>query len=396
MQTTETVISQYRNRLVLTDEEIEKNRAVYSNLYNLSYADVFNKVILNPIREVWFRARFINLEPFPTRTENDSPLIFAANHSGMAFPWDAIAFISKIIERGQNTIDNIRALISPLLTKFPYMCPFMIDGLWWKAGCINATFLNFETGMKLNLSNILIFPEGLEGIGKGFDKRYKLQPFKTSFLRMSIRYKTDIIPILTVNGEYNNPLAYNIKKITRKGRNFGLPFFPFGPIIFLAIFQPWIFYISLPSRLTFVLGKRIKAYEMIDKPYEDITQKDLKDIGEKIRQIMQRNLNEAVEKYGDKFYDIKGLIKAMWKNRKNFFRYFPAFWPCTMTYFDVNYSQEKGQESLKLTLNKCLKTIAKRPILLAMYLPILGWPIIALHNTIIMRRRKKKQQNKIQ
>lgn len=392
MQTIETVTNKSRNRLVLTDEELEQNRSVYSNYYNLSYADVFNKVILKPIREVWFRAKFINFEPFPARTNQSTPLIYAANHSGMAFPWDAIAFISKMIEKGQNTIDSIRALISPLLTKFPYMCPFMIDGLWWKAGCINATFLNFETGMKLNLSNILIFPEGLEGIGKGFDKRYNLQPFKTSFLRMSIRYKTDIIPVLTINGEYNNPLAYNIKKITKKSRNIGLPFFPMGPVIFLAIFQPWIFYISLPSRLTFVLGERIKAYEMIDKPYEEITQKDLKILSEKIRQIMQQNLEESVEKYGKKYYDIKGLLKAMWKNRRYFFRYFPAFWPCVMTYFDVNYSEKIGEQSVKFSVKKCIKTLIKRPILLAMYLPILGWPIIALRSTIIMRKRRKQNE----
>ena len=191
-----------RNRFLITDNQIEENRETYTMGFDIKYAELFCEKILNPIREVWYRAKFIGFENFPLRNNPDSPLIFATNHSGMAFPWDAIAFISRGIEKLKDSAQSIRALISPMLTKFPNMCPYMIDGLWWKAGCINATFLNFETGMKLNKSNILIFPEGIEGIGKGFDKKYQFQPFKTSFLRMSIRYKTDIIPFYTINGEY--------------------------------------------------------------------------------------------------------------------------------------------------------------------------------------------------
>ncbi|MCQ2973520.1 MAG: hypothetical protein MJ211_01770 [Bacteroidales bacterium] len=381
----------YKNRFLLTDEEIEKNRENYTCKFNLSYSELFCKTILGPIRDVWFRAKFVGFENYPTRNNQNSPLIFATNHSGMAFPWDAIAFISQSLEKQQGSIDSVRALISPMLTKYPYMCPFMIDGLWWKAGCINATFLNFETGMKLNQTNILIFPEGIEGIGKGFDKKYQFQPFKTSFLRMSIRYKTDIIPFYTINGEFNNPLAYNIKPLTKICKKIGLPFFPFGPIIFLALFQPWIFYVSLPSQLTFVLGERIKVYELIDKPYEDLTQKDLKILGEKLRVIMQQKLNEATEKYGKKYYDIKGLIKSMWKNKKHFFRYFPAFWPLTMTYFDENYKENNGKGEIKFSIFNCLKTIIKRPIILAMYLPIIGWIIIGLKSWWTLKKRNKNK-----
>lgn len=378
-----------KNRFLISDEDIERNRDSYTNRFNLRYAELFCEKILSHIRRVWFRAKFVGFENFPQRNNSNAPLIFATNHSGMAFPWDAIAFISKSIEYQEDSPDSVRALISPMLTKYPYMCPFMIDGLWWKAGCINATFLNFETGMKLNKSNILIFPEGIEGIGKGFDKKYCFQPFKTSFLRMSIRYKTDIIPFYTINGEYNNPLAYNIKPLSKFCKKFGLPFFPFGPMIFLAIFQPWIFYVSLPSQLTFVLGERIKVYEMTDKPYDQLSQKELKAIGEEIRVKMQKNLSDLSKVYGKKYYHIRSLIKQMWKHKRKFFRYFPAFWPLTMTYFEVNYKEENGRGSVKFSIFNCIKTIFKRPIVLAMYLPIIGWLFIALKSWLILRRRKK-------
>lgn len=378
----------FRNRLIITDKEIEENLKVYTRNYSKPYMEAFCKHVLNHIRKVWYRAEFIGFDDLPKRNNPDSPLIYATNHSGMAFPWDAIVFISEIVDRKYPDPNGIRALISPMLTKYPYMCPFLIDGLWWKAGCINASLLNFETGMKINQSNILIFPEGIDGIGKGFDKRYEFQSFKTSFLRMSIRYKSDVIPFYVVNGEFNNPLAYNIKPLTKFVRKFGMPFFPLGPVIFMAIFQPWIFYVSLPSKLTFIMGNPIKVYDMVEqKPYGDFSQKELKSTAEEIRQIMQNELSSYKEKYGKKFYDVRGLLKSMWKNRRYFFRYFPMFWPLVMTYFDVNYDEKMGEESLKFSFKKCLKTIIKRPIVLAMYLPVLGWLFIWLKSIRIMKKR---------
>lgn len=376
----------YRNRLVISEEQIEKNREEYKRHFSVQYMEAFCRHVLNHISNVWYRPRFVGFDTLPQRNNPAAPLIFATNHSGMAFPWDAIVFIMQIAARELPMKDGIRALISPMLTKYPYMCPFLIDDLWFKAGCINATLLNFETAMTLNESNVLIFPEGIEGIGKGFDKRYQLQPFKTSFLRMSIRYKTDIIPFMTINGEYNNPLAYNWKPLTKLVRKFGMPFFPLGLLAFAAAFQPWIFYISLPSRLTFVIGEPIRVYEFIDKPYDQLTQKELKEVGEKIRQQMQQQLLDAKRTYGKKYYDIRSLLKAMWRHKRYFMRYFPPFWPFVMTYFDVNYDSNQGDSSLKITFRKCLKTIVRRPWVLAMYLPIVGWGIIALRSWWKMRR----------
>jgi 1-acyl-sn-glycerol-3-phosphate acyltransferase len=381
-------IGNIHNRLIITDKEIEANREIYTRGFSKKYFETFCEYILNPIRKVWYRAEFVGFDTLAERNNPNAPLIYATNHSGMAFPWDAIVFVSEIADRKYPDPDGVRALISPMLTKYPYMCPFLIDGLWWKAGCINATLLNFETGMKLNGSNILIFPEGIDGIGKGFDKRYELQKFRTSFIRMSIRYKSDVIPFYTINGEFNNPLAYNFKSLTKFVRKIGMPFFPFGPVIFLAVFQPWIFYVSLPSKLTFVMGKPIRVSDMVEnKPYEEFSQKELKLTAEKIQKIMQNELLIYKEKYGKKFYDIRGLLKSMWKNRRYFFRYFPMFWPLVMTYFDVNYDEKLGKDSLKFSFKKCIKTILKRPVVLAMYLPILGWLFIWLKTRSIMKKK---------
>ncbi|MBO7462632.1 MAG: hypothetical protein J6T96_08545, partial [Bacteroidales bacterium] len=129
----------YRNRLVISEEQIENNREEYKRYFSLPYMEAFCRHVLNHISDVWYRARFIGFDTLPPRNNPAAPLIFATNHSGMAFPWDAIVFISQIAARELPMKDSIRALISPMLTRNPYMCPFLIDDLWFKAGCINAT-----------------------------------------------------------------------------------------------------------------------------------------------------------------------------------------------------------------------------------------------------------------
>lgn len=136
------------------------------------------------------------------------------------------------------------------------------------------------------------------------------------------------------------------------------------------------------------MGKSVRVSDMVEnKPYEEFSQKELKLTAEKIQTIMQKELLDYKKKYGKKFYDIKGLLKSMWQNRRLFFRYFPMFWPLVMTYFEVNYDEKIGKDSLKFSFKKCVKTILKRPIVLAMYLPVLGWLFIWLKTRSIMKKR---------
>ena len=102
---------------------------------------------------------------------------------------------------------------------------------------------------------------------------------------------------------------------------------------------------------------------------------------------MQVQLLDAKSRYGTKYYDIRSLLKSMWRHKRYFLRYFPPFWPLVMTYFDVNYDESAGDDSLRITFRKCLKTIIKRPWVLAMYLPVLGWLVIGLRSWWKMRNR---------
>jgi hypothetical protein len=92
---------------------------------------------------------------------------------------------------------------------------------------------------------------------------------------MAIKYKTDIVPVSVVNGEYINPYSYRNDELNKLVNKIGIPFLPVGPITPLVAVQPWIYYFGMPSKLTYFRGKTIKLYEMTDKPIEKLKKKEI-------------------------------------------------------------------------------------------------------------------------
>jgi 1-acyl-sn-glycerol-3-phosphate acyltransferase len=335
------------------------------------------KNVLDPLDRCYFRSEFVGFEPYPERNNPERPLIFASNHAGMAFPWDGIIFISQLLKR--NAYDftkTVRALIAPMLSQTTLMNPFLIANFWKKAGGVEATSLNFENMMHRPEANLLVYPEGVPGIGKGFDKKYQLQRFATSFIRMSLKFKTDIIPFATVNGEYINPYAYHSETVNKLANRIGIPFLPIGLMTVLIPFQPWLFYFGFPAKLTYVMGKRIKPYEMVDKPVDAIGEGEVRHLTEVVRQQMQRELHEAVQQYGKKPYAAREFVGVCNKNLKRFPYFLPFFWPSLFAEWERRCLAGDG-EDWELNLRSGVRAFFKRPLSFAFFLPILGWiPIL--------------------
>ena len=79
--------------------------------------------------------------------------------------------------------------------------------------------------MEANTSDVLIYPEGVPGIAKGFNRKYELQRFSSSIVRMAVKHKTDIIPVATVNAEYINPLSFSFDGVNRIVKKLAFHFF---------------------------------------------------------------------------------------------------------------------------------------------------------------------------
>ncbi|KAA3663464.1 MAG: hypothetical protein DWQ10_00095 [Calditrichaeota bacterium] len=365
-------------RKPISIEEVEANKNIYQEHFNADYAEQLVVHILQKIDKFYFRSSFIGFDEFPQRNDPEKPLIFASNHSGMAFPWDAIMLVSGLL-RINNYEHNsaVRALTAPMLSDSVLMNPFLVENFWKKCGGIDATFLNFETMLHYNDTNLLIYPEGVPGIGKGFPKRYQLQRFSSSLVKMSIKYKTDIVSIASVNGEYINP--YNLKSdfVNKLAQKIGIPFIPVGLMSLLIPFQPWIFYFGFPAKLTYICGSRIKPYEMIDKDYWDITEEEFREITKKVKQIMQDELHAAVQKHGRIRYKWHELLKQILTNLRHFPYFLPFCWPSVFCEFDMQFHKNGGVPNFKMRFSSIITIVRHNPIILAFFIPILGWiPIL--------------------
>ncbi|MCB1194050.1 MAG: 1-acyl-sn-glycerol-3-phosphate acyltransferase [Leptospiraceae bacterium] len=369
-------------KLSYPPEENDKN---YYEHINTDYLHSLNENIISFLDTYYFRSRFIGFEEMPQRNEPSTPLIYASNHSGMSFPWDAIIFVGGLFKKSHSSIhDSVRALTAPALSASKYMSPYMIDNFWRRTGGVDATLQNFDTMMRFPDSNVLIYPEGIAGIGKGFDRRYELQQLSTSFIRMAIKYKTDIIPISVVNGEYSNPYSYKSDELNKLVQKLGIPYLPLGPISAMVPFGPFSFYMAMPAKLTFVMGNRIKIYEMTDRPLEKLKKKELHHLRDVVYQQMQEELDSALAIYGKDPYHFEELGDIWRDNLDRMLYILPSGWPL-LFHEHERWFQTSGYRREKMPHGNAafVEALIKNPMILSFTLPLIGWPALLKWKRVI-------------
>lgn len=357
---------------------IEENKKIYHEHFDAEFSRALVNHCLHIPMDIYFRTEKIGFDGDKMERNNpDHPVIVLSNHSGMAFPWDAIIYMGYTLREKGYKIDEVpRPLVAPLLSKTKLMNPFMIDHFWKRCSGVDATYLNFETMMFYPDTNVMIFPEGVPGIGKGFNNKYQLQRFATSFVRMSLKYKTDVIPFVTINGEYLNPYTYSFKWINNIVNKIRIPFLPMGFLTPFLILLPWMFYFAFPAKMTFVKCRRIRPSDFVDKPYEELTQEDIESVRDKIAVSMQEDMDKYVEEYGKNPYQRKSLYKKVRKNLKYFPFMFPIAWPLLFTEFERQWQRYKktGQEiNMNFGFFAPFLFMLRNPITFFYYVPVIGW-----------------------
>ena len=367
----------------MTPEEVqqavEANRYVLTQHFDLDFMRNLNAEILE-LLNLYFRPEYVNFDSMPERNRADRPLIYACNHSGMAFPWDAIIFGAGLFHKHDYQLDRLfRPLAAPMLSASNLMNPFLLRDLWQRVGAIDATGLNFETAMNQDETNLLIYPEGVPGIGKGFNRRYQLQRFSTSLIRMSIKYQTDIIWVSCINGEWINPFSYASRWLNRLVNQIGVPYLPVALQTPLLLVQPWLFYYALPAKLIYVRGGRYQPYEMVgNRPLEEVSMEEIRAVRDEIQARAQAELTAAVDKYGQKPYrwgELLGNVRRRWRDLPY---WTPVGWPHLFTEYDRRYySEPEPPRGVIKGWFRFWRIVWKNPIVLAYFLPLLGWiPII--------------------
>lgn len=325
--------------------------------------------VIGPISDHYFRPRLIGAERLPS----DGPVILAVNHSGSAFPYDAIVLDFALWRRdGMSASAKYRSVFEPELAFVWWMRPFGVDNLWRRGGAVDMTFDNFERLLERG-ERVIYYPEGVPGIGKGFQNRYKLRPFRTSFLLLAARHDVPIYPVSSVNAEYVMPLHFTVPPLDRLiDRFFHVPFLPL-PAGVLALFIPWMWYLALPAHMTFVVGNPIDARRVLRAEgitsYERPDRAALTRAAGRVQAEMQQSLDLHVAAHGNRPYAWRSLWRSLTRSGRRLGRVLPTGWPLSF----VRYDRDRHRPPARSRLH----AIARDFDLAAFYLPF-GWPLLTL------------------
>ncbi len=161
--------------------------------------------------------------------------LFVANHSG-TLPYDATMLKSALFYDHPKSRE-LRFMVEDFLYHFPFL-----GALMNRFGGVRASQENAEQLLRLQMP-VVVFPEGVKGLGKLYKDRYQLARFgRGGFIKLCIRTQTKLIPTAFVGPEEIHPM---MAKDTTFAHLAGIPYIPITPTF------PWlgpIGLIPLPSK----------------------------------------------------------------------------------------------------------------------------------------------------
>jgi len=75
---------------------IDENKSALTKDYEPEFSSQLVENVMQVIDKTYFRSELVGFDELPERNNPDVPLIYAGNHSGMAFPWDAMIFGARM------------------------------------------------------------------------------------------------------------------------------------------------------------------------------------------------------------------------------------------------------------------------------------------------------------
>ena len=161
------------------------------------------------LHQDYFRVQSYGVENIPT----DSGAVMAANHSG-TIPTDAAMLWADVLLK-------TRRIPRPIADHFVPSLPW-IGVLFARSGLVGGSRGNARALLSSN-ELVMIFPEGVGGIGKNAKLAYQLQKWHLGHAELAIRHGVPVIPTAIIGAEEQMP---QIGQINSLGKLLGLPYMP--------------------------------------------------------------------------------------------------------------------------------------------------------------------------
>jgi len=225
-------------------------------------------------RRYW-RVQTDGLEHIP----DSGAALIISNHSG-GIPFDA-TMIGTAID-----LDHPRhRLLRFLYDRFVAAMPLVPDA-YNRMGAAVASFQNARRLLEMG-ELVGLFPEGVEGVAKGIWQSYRVQPFHTGFIRLSLTLRVPIIPCAVVGAEEIYPV---IGKWTRLGplkQLLNVPYVPLTPLF--PFFGP-LGMVPLPTKWHIRFGAPIRFYDTA-RLQRHLPRKSVQALAERVRRRIQATLH---------------------------------------------------------------------------------------------------------
>ena len=167
----------------------------------------------------WIFKKYFRTEVFGIENVPDTgPVMLIANHSGQVAIDGMIIGSACIFEKEPARM--IRSMVEYWVPTLPFVSWILARGGQVTGTRENARILLGRNGC------LLIFPEGVRGISKTYDRAYQLEDFGLGFMRLALETKVPIVPVGVVGGEEQIPSVYNFESLAKM---FGAPAFPIAP-----------------------------------------------------------------------------------------------------------------------------------------------------------------------
>ncbi len=180
----------------------------------------------------WFRVEVEGARHVPA-----GGALLVANHAG-ALPLDG-PMLHEALRRERPDLPEARWLAEDQVFYAP-----LLGTLFNRLGAVRAS-PDSATRLLAEGRPVLIFPEGIQGIGKPFRDRYRLQRFgRGGFVKLALRTRRPILPVAIMGAEETLPLLGKLP-----GGLFGVPYVPVTPLGPLPLPAKWRIRIGDPIQV---------------------------------------------------------------------------------------------------------------------------------------------------